>query len=144
MFKEFKEFIMRGSVIDLAVGIIIGAAFKEIVDSFVADILMPPISLLTGGIDFVNKFVVLKEGTPAGPYTTIANAKAAGAVTLNYGAFIMHIIMFLIIAFVVFLLIRQVNNLRKQKEGAAKQNLPSREEELLTEIRDLMKSQVKG
>jgi large conductance mechanosensitive channel len=113
MFKEFKEFAMRGNVVDMAVGIIIGAAFGSIVGSLVADVIMPPIGLLLGNVDFSNLFIVLKEGGAVGPYSSVAAAKAAGAVTLNYGLFINAIISFLIIAFAVFMLIRAMNKLRK-------------------------------
>ena len=119
MGKEFKEFIMRGNVIDMAVGIIIGAAFGTIVRSLVSDVIMPPIGLLLGNVDFGNLFAVLKEGATRGPYASLADAQAAGAVSINYGAFIMTIISFLIIAFCVFLLIRQVNRLKKEEPPAA-------------------------
>jgi large conductance mechanosensitive channel len=116
MIKEFKEFAMRGNVVDMAVGIIIGAAFGTIVTSLVADILMPPIGLLLGNIDFANLFIVLKEGAKAsGPYASIAAAKAGGAVTINYGLFINTVISFLIVAFAVFLLIRSINRLKRQE-----------------------------
>ncbi|MBN2721133.1 MAG: large conductance mechanosensitive channel protein MscL [Proteobacteria bacterium] len=117
MFKEFKEFAMRGNVVDMAVGIVIGAAFGTIVQSFVKDILMPPIGLLMGNVDFTNLFVVLKEGAQAGPFATIADAQAAGAVTWNYGMFINTIISFLIVAFAVFLVIKSLNNLKRQEEA---------------------------
>ena len=117
MFKEFKEFAMRGNVVDMAVGIVIGAAFGTIVKSFVTDILMPPIGLLLGNVDFANLFVVLKEGAQAGPFATIADAQAAGAVTLNYGMFINTIISFLIVAFAVFLVIKSLNRLKRQEEA---------------------------
>jgi large conductance mechanosensitive channel len=117
VFKEFKEFIMRGSVLDLAVGIIIGAAFSTIVGSLVKDIIMPPIGLALGGVDFANLFVVIKEGTlAAAPYATLADAQAAGAVTINYGAFINTIIIFIIVAFAIFLVIRPVNKARRRAE----------------------------
>ena len=116
MLKEFKEFAMRGNVVDMAVGIIIGAAFGTIVNSVVADIIMPPIRLLLGNIDFSNLFVVLKEGTKgAGPYESLAAAKAAGAVSINYGFFINTVISFVIVAFAVFLLIRGINQLKRQE-----------------------------
>jgi large conductance mechanosensitive channel len=118
MLKEFKEFAMRGNVVDMAVGIIIGAAFGTIVSSIVNDIIMPPIGLLLGNVDFSNLFVVLKEGTTVGPYFSIAQAKAAGAVTWNYGIFVNTIINFLIVAFAVFLLVRGVNKLQREKEVA--------------------------
>jgi len=119
MFKEFKEFAMRGNVVDMAVGIIIGAAFGAIVGSFVADVIMPPIGLLLGKVDFANLFVVLKSGAVPGPYATIAVAKQAGAVTLNYGVFFNTIISFLIIALAVFMVIRQINKLKKKAEAPA-------------------------
>ena len=116
MLREFKEFAMRGNVIDMAVGIIIGAAFGGIVNSLVSDVIMPPIGLLLGNIDFSNFFLVLKEGKAAGPYASLAAAKAAGAVSLNYGVFINTIVSFLIVAFSVFLLVRSVNKLRRKEE----------------------------
>jgi large conductance mechanosensitive channel len=117
MFKEFKEFAMLGNVVDMAVGIIMGAAFGTIVNSLVHDVIMPPIGLLLGNIDFSNLFFVLKEGAKAaGPYASLAEAKAAGAVSINYGMFINTIITFLIVAFSVFLLIRNINRFRRQKE----------------------------
>ena len=113
MFKDFKGFILRGNVIDLAVGVIIGAAFSGIVKSAVDDLLMPPIGLATGGIDFSNKFVVLKDGAKAAaPYASLADAKTAGAVTLNYGVFISQLVTFLIVALCVFLLVRAVMRLQ--------------------------------
>jgi large conductance mechanosensitive channel len=115
MFKEFKEFAMRGNVIDMAVGIIIGAAFGTIVKSLVGDMIMPPVGLLLGNVDFSNLFIVLKEGAAAGPYATLAEAQAASAVTLNYGLFINTIISFLIVAFCMFLMIRSMNKLKRQE-----------------------------
>jgi large conductance mechanosensitive channel len=109
MWKEFKQFIARGNVVDLAVGVIIGAAFGKIVTSFVNDILMPPIGLLLGNVDFVNLFITLSGGA----YATLEEAQAAGAATINYGVFINTIIDFLIVALVIFLLIKQVNRLKK-------------------------------
>ncbi|TRO55249.1 large conductance mechanosensitive channel protein MscL [Candidatus Bathyarchaeota archaeon] len=118
MLKEFKEFAMRGNVVDMAVGIIIGAAFGTIVNSLVADVIMPPIGLLLGNIDFSNLFIVLKEGAKApSPYESLAAAKAAGATSINYGVFINTIITFLIVAFAVFLLIRNINKLKRQEEA---------------------------
>jgi len=117
MMKEFKEFVMRGNVIDMAVGIIIGAAFGTIVNSLVADIIMPPIGLLLGNVDFSNLFIVLKEGKAAGPYASMAAAKAAGAVSINIGVFINTIISFLIVAFAVFLMIRTLNQMKRQQEA---------------------------
>jgi large conductance mechanosensitive channel len=114
MLKEFKEFALRGNVVDMAVGIIIGAAFGTIVSSLVDDIVMPPIGLLLGGVDFSNLFVLLRTGSEPGPYASLAEAQAAGAVTINYGVFINAIISFLIVAFVMFLLIRGINRLKKE------------------------------
>ncbi len=116
MLKEFKEFAMRGNVLDMAVGIIIGAAFGGIVNSLVSDVIMPPIGLILGNIDFSNFFLVLKEGKVAGPYASVAAAKAAGAVSLNYGVFINTVVSFLIVAFSVFLLVRSINKLRRKEE----------------------------
>jgi large conductance mechanosensitive channel len=118
MFKEFREFAMRGSVIDMAVGIIIGAAFGAIVSSLVSDVLMPPIGLLLGHVDFTNLYIVMAGGTGPGPYASLAAAQQAGAVTLNYGLFINKIISFLIVAFSLFLIIRSMNQMKK-KEAAA-------------------------
>jgi len=117
MLKEFKEFAMKGNVLDMAVGIVIGAAFGLIIASLVADILMPPVGLLLGNADFSNIFSVLKEGKVAGPYATPAAAKAAGAVTMNWGIFINTIINFVIVAFAIFLLIKGVNAMRREKEA---------------------------
>lgn len=117
MLKEFKEFAIRGNVVDMAVGIIIGAAFVTIINSLVQDVIMPPIGLLLGNIDFSNFFAVLKEGKLPAPYASVAAAKAAGAVTMNYGVFINTIISFLIVAFAVFLLVRTINKLRRQEEA---------------------------
>jgi large conductance mechanosensitive channel len=117
MFKEFKEFAMRGNVVDMAVGIVIGAAFGTIVKSFVSDVLMPPIGMLMGGVDFGNLFAVMKQGDPAGPYAALADAQAAGAVTINYGLFINTVISFLIVAFAVFLVIKSINSLKREEEA---------------------------
>jgi len=122
MLKDFKTFIMRGNVVDLAIGIVVGVAFGAIINSFVKDVLMPPIGLLLGDVDFANLFAVLKEGTVAGPYASLTAAQEAGAVTINYGVFINSIINFLIIAFTVFFfVIRPINKMherRKAKEVA--------------------------
>jgi large conductance mechanosensitive channel len=118
MLKEFKEFAMRGNVVDMAVGIIIGASFGTIVKSLVDDVLMPVIGLLMGNVDFANFFFVLKAGKVPGPYATLAEAKAATAVTMNYGLFINSIVTFLIVAFAVFLLIKQINSMKRQDEPA--------------------------
>ena len=116
MMKEFKEFAVKGNVMDMAVGIVIGAAFGTIVKSFVADVIMPPIGLLLGNVDFSNMFTVLKDGAEGlGNYATLADAQAAGAVTLNYGQFINTIISFLIIAFAIFIVIKNVNKMKREK-----------------------------
>ena len=116
MLKEFKEFALKGNVVDMAVGIIIGVAFGAIVKSLVSDLLMPPIGLILGNVDFSNLFVILKEGTMAGPYASLVDAQKAGAVTLNYGLFFNSIISFLIVAIAVFLVIRNLNKLRRQED----------------------------
>ena len=118
MFKEFKEFAMRGNVVDMAVGIVIGAAFGTIIKSLVADVLMPPIGLLLGDVDFTNLFMVLKAGDPAGPYAALDAAKSAGAVSINYGIFINNIVSFLIVVFALFMVIRGMNNMKKQEAPA--------------------------
>jgi large conductance mechanosensitive channel len=118
MVKEFREFAMRGNVVDMAVGIIIGGAFGTIVKSLVSDVMMPPLGLLLGGVDFSDLFITLKQGaTVAGPYATLAAAQAAGAVTISYGLFINSVISFLIVAFAVFLLIKGINKLQREKEA---------------------------
>jgi large conductance mechanosensitive channel len=119
MMKEFKEFITRGNVMDLAVGVIIGAAFGAIVNSLVNDVIMPPIGLLLGNVDFSNLFLILKEGSKsAAPYASLAEAKAAGAVILSYGAFLTQVVSFAILAFVIFMLVRAVNKLKTVKPAA--------------------------
>jgi len=124
MWQDFKAFIMRGNVMDLAVAVVIGTAFGAIVKSLVDDIVMPPIGLALGHIDFSNLFVLLKEGTTPGPYPTPAQAKAAGAVTLNYGAFINTIIAFLIVALAVFVIVRMVSKLYAKPAPAAPNTKP--------------------
>jgi large conductance mechanosensitive channel len=118
MLKEFKEFAMRGNVIDMAIGIIIGAAFGAIVGTLVADVIMPPIGLLLGNVDFSNLFVVLKEGKAAGPYPSLAEAQKAAAVTINYGVFVNAVIKFVVVAFATFFLVRSVNKLKRQEKVA--------------------------
>jgi len=115
MLKEFKAFAMRGNVVDMAVGIIIGGAFGTIVKSLVSDVIMPPIGLLVGGVDFADLFITLKDGAVAGPYANLAAAQAAGAVTIGYGLFINAVISFLIVAFAVFMLIKAINKLQAEK-----------------------------
>jgi large conductance mechanosensitive channel len=116
MFKEFREFAMRGNVVDMAVGIIIGGAFGTIVMSLVTDIIMPPIGLLLGGVDFTDLFLTLKEGASPGPYATLASAQEAGAVTVAYGVFLNSVISFLIIALSVFFLVKGVNAMKRREE----------------------------
>jgi large conductance mechanosensitive channel len=117
MLKEFREFAMRGNVVDMAVGIIIGAAFGTIVTSLVADILMPPIGMLLGNVDFSDLFLLLEAGKVGGPYASLAEAKAAGAITINYGMFLNTVISFVIVALAVFLVIRSINKLKRQEEA---------------------------
>lgn len=116
MLKEFKDFAMRGNVVDMAVGIIIGVAFGAIIKSLVSDVLMPPIGLLLGNVDFSNMFIVLKQGATAGPYASLDLAKEAGAVVLSYGVFINTIINFIIVAFAIFMVIRNMNKLKKKED----------------------------
>lgn len=136
MLQEFKKFAIRGNVIDMAVGIIIGAAFVKIVDSLVKDLIMPPIGLLLGNVDFANLFLVLKQGAVAGPYLSVEAAQKAGAVTLNYGIFINTLISFTIVAFAVFLLIRAINRLKAEEPPPP---VAPEEVVLLREIRDALK-----
>ncbi len=133
MLNEFKQFITRGNVLDLAVGIIVGAAFTGIVNSLVSDVIMPPIGLVTGGIDFSNFFINLSGGE----YATLKAAKEAGAATINYGVFLNQLINFLIVSFAIFMIVKQANRFRKAEE--AKPVAPPRSEILLEEIRDLLK-----
>jgi len=134
MLKEFKEFIAKGNVVDLAVGVIIGAAFGKIVTSLVDDIVMPPIGKILGNVDFSNLFISLSGGA----FKTLAEAKAAGAATINYGLFFNTVVQFLIVAFIIFLVVRSINKLKREEAPAAA--APSNEELLLTEIRDLLKA----
>lgn len=133
MLNEFKAFIIRGNVLDLAVGIIIGAAFTGIVNSLVSDLIMPPLSMLAGGFDFKDYFIDLSRGD----YATLAAAKAAGVATINYGLFLNQVINFLIVGFAIFLIVKQVNRFKKAED--AKPAAPPRQEVLLEEIRDLLK-----
>jgi len=132
MLKEFRDFAMKGNVLDMAIGIIIGAAFGKIVSSFVADILMPPLGMLMGQVNFTNWFISLTGGD----YATLAQAKEAGAVTLNYGVFVNSVIDFIIVAFAIFLLVKQVNRLKREAPAAPAE--PPAQEKLLAEIRDLL------
>ncbi len=141
MLKEFKAFAMKGNVVDMAVGIVIGVAFGAIVTSLVNDVIMPPIGLLLGNVDFSNLLIVLKEGAVPGPYETLAMAKEAGAVTMNIGVFVNAIINFLIVAFAIFMVVKGINKMKKKEEEApAAPPKPTKSEELLTEIRDALKS----
>jgi large conductance mechanosensitive channel len=141
MWREFREFAMRGNVVDLAVGIILGAAFTTIVNSLVNDLIMPPLGLAIGGIDFSNFFVTLKGGS----YPTLEAAKAAGAVTINYGLFINAVIRFVIVAFAIFLLVKQINRLQRQEVKAPPAPPePPRQELLLAEIRDLLDARLRA
>ena len=117
MFKEFKQFAMRVNVVDMAVGIVIGAAFGTIVKSLVADMIMPPIGLLLGNVDFSNLYIIIKEGATSGPFSTLADAQKAGAVTVNYGAFINTIVSFVIVAFALFIVIKGMNQLKREQEA---------------------------
>jgi len=138
MVKEFKEFAVKGNVVDMAVGIIIGGAFGTIVKSLVSDVIMPPIGLALGGVDFSNLFFTLGDGS----YDSLEAAKEAGAATINYGIFFNNVISFLIVAFAVFLLVKSINSLKKKEEAKpAAPPKPSEEVVLLTEIRDLMAKQ---
>ncbi len=138
MWREFREFAMRGNVVDLAVGIILGAAFTTIVNSLVNDIIMPPLGLMIGGVDFANFFVTMKGGA----FPTLEAAKTAGAVTINYGLFFNAVIRFLIVAFAIFILVKQINRLKREEPAAepAPPAAPPRQEVLLAEIRDLLKA----
>jgi large conductance mechanosensitive channel len=137
MLEEFKKFAMRGNVVDMAVGIIIGAAFGKIVSSFVNDVIMPPIGMLMGGVDFSNLFVNLGEGT----FESLAAAEAAGAPIIKYGVFVNTVLDFLIVAFAVFMAIKAMNSMKKkEEEKPAEPPKPSAEVQLLTEIRDSLKN----
>jgi large conductance mechanosensitive channel len=140
MLKEFRDFAMKGSVLDMAIGIIIGGAFSPIVKSLVDDVLMPPIGLLLGGVDFSNMFLVIKEGATAGPFSSLAAAQEAGAVTVNYGLFINSIITFVIVAFAVFMMVKTFNRWRQEEEEAVEEAPaePAEDIVLLTEIRDAL------
>ena len=140
MLQEFKQFAMRGNVVDMAVGIIIGAAFGKIVESLVKDLIMPPIGMLLGKVDFANLFVVLRDGAKPGPYLSVDAAQKAGAVTFNYGVFINTCISFIIVAFAVFVLIRAINRMKQKEAEAPAAPAPTPEDVLLLrEIRDALK-----
>jgi large conductance mechanosensitive channel len=139
MFNEFKKFAMRGNVVDMGVGIIIGGAFGAIVSAFVAEVMMPVVGLGLGGTDFSNLFIVLSQGTPAGPYETLDAAKEAGAVVLGYGTFINTVVNFLIVAFALFMVVKAMNRARQAEAATpAPPPAPTKQEVLLTEIRDLL------
>ena len=141
MLKEFKTFALKGNMLDMAVGIIIGGAFGTIISSLVKDVIMPPIGLLMGGVDFAEQFFLLKAGETPAPYLSLDAAREAGAVTLNYGLFVNAVISFAIVGFAVFMLVRQYNRLKATEEAApAAPAAPPKEEVLLTEIRDLLKA----
>ena len=141
MLKEFREFAVKGNVLDMAVGIIIGGAFGTIVQSLVKDVIMPPIGLALGGADFSELFITLSQGETAGPYATVAAAQEAGAVTLNYGLFFNAVVSFTIVAFAVFMVVRSFNKLKRKEEAApAAPAAPPAQEVLLAEIRDLLKA----
>jgi large conductance mechanosensitive channel len=137
--REFREFAVRGNVVDLAVGVVIGAAFGKIVDSLVKDVIMPPIGLALGETDFTNLFFVIRQGAQTGPYATLEAAQKAGAVTLNVGVFLNTVVSFVIVAFAIFVLVKLLNSLRRQQEAAPKE--PPEEVKLLREIRDALKKQ---
>ena len=141
MLKEFKEFAVKGNVLDMAVGIIIGAAFGTVVQSLVNDVLMPPIGIMLGGVDFTDLFLTLRQGTVPGPYATLEAAREAGAVTINYGVFVNSVISFLIVAFAVFMLVRSFNKLKRQEAAAVDvpPAAPPADVLLLSEIRDLLR-----
>ena len=139
MFKEFRDFAIKGNMLDLAIGVIIGTAFGAIVSSIVDDLFMPVIGLIIGGIDFSNLFIVLSNPNDV-PVPSLAAAEAAGVATLNIGLFINAVMKFLIIAFVLFLLVRVVNRLRRQEAVDPQPAAPNRQEVLLTEIRDAIRS----
>lgn len=141
MLKEFKEFAAKGNMLDMAVGIVIGAAFATIITSLVNDIVMPPIGMALGGVDFAEFYKVLQQGDPAGPYATLAAAKEAGAVTMNWGIFVNALISFVIVGFALFMVIKGFNKMKAEEEAAPEAPpAPSAEENLLAEIRDLLKA----
>ncbi|MQT13780.1 large conductance mechanosensitive channel protein MscL [Segnochrobactrum spirostomi] len=147
MLKEFRDFAIKGNMLDMAVGIIIGAAFGTIVSSLVQDILTPPLGLVLGGVDFSDLFVTLKHGNPAGPYVSLDAAKAAGAVTLNIGLFINALIKFVIVAFALFMVVKGANQMRRlaeREKAAAPPPAPTEDVVLLREIRDLMAEEAKA
>ena len=141
MLKEFKEFAAKGNMLDMAVGIVIGAAFATIITSLVNDIIMPPIGMALGGVDFTELYAILQQGDPAGPYATLLAAKEAGAVTINWGIFVNSLIIFLIVAFALFVVIKGFNKMQREEEATPEvMPEPSDEAKLLSEIRDLLQA----
>ncbi len=141
MLNEFKEFAVKGNMLDMAVGIIIGAAFGTVVTSLVNDVVMPPVGMLLGGVDFAEMFMILQDNTGGAPYATLAAAQEAGAITLNYGLFFNAIVSFMIVAFAVFMLVKNFNKLKREQEAPAEPEAPpapSDEVQLLTQIRDFL------
>jgi len=138
MFKEFRDFAVKGNVLDMAVGLVMGGAFGPIIKSLVDDIIMPVVGLFLGGADFSDNFVVLKEGATAGPYDTLVAAQEAGAVTMNWGAFINTIVTFVIVAFAIFMMVKTFNRWKKEEEEAPAE--PPRDQVLLEEIRDALRA----
>lgn len=136
--KEFRDFAVKGNVVDMAVGIVIGAAFTAIVQSLVKDIITPPIGYILGNVDFSNIYLILKDGKVAGPYASLKAAQDAGAITLNFGLFVNALISFTIVAFALFMVVKAINKLKKKQEAAPAK--PTKDQELLTEIRDLLKT----
>lgn len=141
MFKEFKEFALKGSMLDLAIGIVLGAAFGTVISSLVGDVITPLLGMITGGIDFSSLFIVLKEGTPAGPYASLAAATSAGANVLNIGSFLNAVLSFILVALALFFVVKAVNKVRRAE--ASEPPAPSAQETLLAEIRDVLKEQKK-
>nr|WP_314899464.1 large conductance mechanosensitive channel protein MscL [uncultured Deefgea sp.] len=139
MLKEFREFAMRGNVVDLAVGVVIGAAFGKIVDSLVKDVIMPPLGFLIGKVDFTNMFVTLADGKTAGPYDTLKVAQDAGAVTMNLGMFFNSLISFIIVAFAIFMVVKAMNKLNRKPAAPEEAPVTPEEVVLLREIRDALK-----
>ena len=140
MLEEFKKFALKGNVLDMAVGIIIGAAFGTIVQSLVNDVIMPPVGLLLGGVDFTDLFITLRDGAAPGPYASLAAAREAGAVSINYGVFANAVVSFVIVGFAVFMLVRGFNKLQTKEAAPAAPPAPTAQEKLLAEIRDLLKA----
>jgi large conductance mechanosensitive channel len=138
MLKEFREFAIKGNMLDLAIGLVMGSAFGAIVSSLVKDIIMPPIGLMLGGRDFSSLFVVLKEGKEGGTYASLADAAKDGAITLNWGVFVNAIIVFLVVALAMFFVVKAINRVKKAEEAAPAE--PAKSEVLLEEIRDLLKT----